>query len=791
VRADPKGGARAPLVGLALCVALGGLAAEDLDLRWAWVVLGFAAALVGLAVCTRRPGLAQAALCAAALGAGAAAAAVELARFERASLAEVVREASTADIPVRVQGVAASAVQLSGERASFLLDARRATLHGSERPARGRLRVLVGGRVERLRLAEGDEVSVWAVLRGPRRYGTDGAFDSVAHARREGVHATAHCKSPMLVRARAPGIETLGPVTRARRWARATLDEVLPPGPEQGLVRAMVLGDRAGIDRATAEAFRIAGTYHVLALSGAQVALIAGGMLLLLRRLPGSPMASAVACGAAVGFYALFVGADIPVVRAAWMAVVLLLGKGLDLDSDALNLLGLAAGLLLVQQPAAIRDAGFQLSFAATGGIVLLAPLMVGRPPRRFQALRWAIAGSLAAQAALLPLLANEFHRAAPAAVALNLVAGPLASGVLVAGFATLVAAGLVPALTSALGELAWALAHLLLESGRIVEGAPFLDVRLPTPPLWSLAAYVLGLTLLVAPRRRRLGLALTAVGVAGMLAGKAGPLADGRLRLTVLDVGQGDSLVLVSPSGRSLVVDAGFAGERFDVGESVVAPSLWESGIQRLDAFVLTHAHPDHAGGAAFLLRHFPVEEAWEGVAAGREAAYRSFAGAAAQSGARWLGVRRGFSRIWDGVQVDVLWPAPRGHASGRARNDDSIVLELRYRAVRFLLTGDIEALAERELQPYPAAVLKVAHHGSRTSSTEGFLEDVSAELGVISVGAGTAYSHPHRDALGRLRKAGVRLFRTDLDGSVTVSTDGSRVWVRTWAEGIERRIR
>jgi competence protein ComEC len=784
---------RAPLVGLAVCIGLGGLIGGDLDCGSAAIVLCMGAALAALAAAAPSPRAAQAALAFAALGVGAAAAAVEERGYERAGLAAIVREDAAAGRPVQLEGVVAGDVQTTPDRAIFLLDVTHVILQGERRPAPGRARVLVSGRAGLLRAAEGDPLAVWAVLRPPRRYGTVGAFDSIAHARREGVHATAHCKSPLLVQVLRSGAgQAPGLVVRARRWARATLAAVVPPGPEQGLVRAMVLGDRAGIDRKTAEAFRVAGTYHVLALSGAQVALIAGAMLVLLRRLPGSPLWSAVACSSAVASYALFVGAETPVVRAAWMAVVLLLGKGLDLDADALNLLALAAGLLLVHHPAAIRDAGFQLSFAATAGIVLLAPVMVGPPPVRLAALRWAIAGSLAAQAALLPLLASEFHRAAPAAVALNLVAGPLASGVLLAGFATLLAAAVLPALGPALGELAWTLAHFLLRSGRVVEGAPFLDVRLPTPSAWAIGVYVLGLVLVVRDGTRRRGLALTALAAVAMLAGKAGPPVDGRLHLTALDVGQGDALVLVSPrSGRALLVDAGFAGERHDAGESVVAPYLWESGIHRLDALAITHAHPDHAGGAPFLLRHFRIDEAWEGIAAAREPAYRAFAVAAARNGVERLALRRGFSRSWDGVQIDVLSPAPAGRSPGVARNDDSLVLGIRYGSVRLLLTGDIEALAERALPRFPAEVLKVAHHGSRTSSTETFLRSASPGLGVISVGSGGVFSHPHPEALARLRGAGVRVLRTDRDGSVTVSTDGSRIWVRTWAEGRERRVR
>ncbi len=185
--------------------------------------------------------------------------------------------------------------------------------------------------------------------------------------------------------------------------------------------------------------------------------------------------------------------------------------------------------------------------------------------------------------------------------------------------------------------------------------------------------------------------------------------MADGRLRVISLDVGQGDAHVLISPSGRVLLVDAGFAGERFDVGESVVAPFLWQSGIGLIDALALTHAHPDHLGGAPFLLRSFRVSETWESVAAYREAAYRAVERAAAGRGVRRLSLRRGFSRDWDGVQIDVLGPAPRGRSSGRARNDDSLVLGL-----CFISEGAIPFMAKDPLRVIPVSVLGGALTGA-----------------------------------------------------------------------------
>ena len=221
---------------------------------------------------------------------------------------------------------------------------------------------------------------------------------------------------------------------RARQWARGRILAVVPSGAEQALVRAMVLGDRAGLDDDTAEAFRIAGTYHVLALSGAQVALIAALLTALARRAVGSPAWSGLMVAGALAFYAQLVGGDVPIVRATVMAVVLLAGRALALDADGANLLGLAAVVLEVHRPSAVGDVGFQLSFAATLGLIVFTRPLLARAPALPLGLHVALAGSLAAQAPLVPLLAAHFHRVAPAALLLNLVAVPLSAGVLLAG---------------------------------------------------------------------------------------------------------------------------------------------------------------------------------------------------------------------------------------------------------------------------------------------------------------------------------------------------------------------
>ncbi len=260
------------------------------------------------------------------------------------------------------------------------------------------------------------------------------------------------------------------------------------------------------------------------------------------------------------------------------MAIVLLAGRALALDADGANLLGLAAVVLQVHRPSAVGDVGFQLSFAATLGLIVFTRPLLARAPALPLGLHVALAGSLAAQAPLVPLLAAHFHRVAPAALLLNLVAVPLSAGVLLAGATAVGVSAFSDGAGAIAGALAWMLAHALLASGEVVRQFPALDHRMPDPSIAAAALYACGLIVLaVRPGRR--AVLLTLAGLAGVMAGR-GPVADGRVHVTILDVGQGDSIVVRSPRGRAWVVDAGPAFGSRDMGESVVAPYLWSHGL-------------------------------------------------------------------------------------------------------------------------------------------------------------------------------------------------------------------
>lgn len=773
-----------PLAFLALPFAAGCALGDGFGAREAPHLLALAAVLLVLALLRPSARGLSAALSCAALGLGAAGAAVAGAEHGSAGLTRWLDAGETG--PVRVEGVAVADGRVDDERLRVWIDVERVAGRGVE----GRARVDVGGEGPFPRVPAGARVALWATLREPRRFVTPGAFDGRAHARRGGIQAHGWCKSARLLSVTPPGRDSLrGLAAQARAAVRETIERHVPPGPERALVLAMVTGERGGLDDETDELFRAAGTYHVLAISGAQVALVAGLLWLAARRLGCGPALAALGVSLAVALYAAFVGGDVPVVRAALMAAVLAVGRALDLEGDLVNLLGLAALAVLAARPGAALDVGFQLSFGATWAVIALTPALVRRAPRLPLRAELGLCSSLAAQAGLLPLLAVHFHRLAPAALLLNLAAVPLSSAVLLAGFLVPAASVLGAGWGDRAGDLAWIAAHALRRSADLVAAVPALDVRVPTPSLTVLGLYAGGVLGLRRGARPRTAAGLVALGTLGLVIGPGPRPADGRLHLTALDVGQGEALVVTSPRGRTLLVDAGgLPGRRFDVGEAVVATYLWSQGVRRVDALVASHAHPDHVGGVPFVLRALDVGEVWEGPAARADPGWRAFDAELRASGVARRALAAGQRLNWDGVQVEVVGPPPPSSPPWRVKNDDSLVLRLRFGGLSLLLTGDIEAAGEGRLAGR-ADVLKVPHHGSRSSSTPAFLAATAPRAALLSAGAGNVYGHPHPEVVARYLRAGVRLLRTDREGTVSLAGDGRRLWTRSALDPRERQ--
>jgi competence protein ComEC len=261
----------------------------------------------------------------------------------------------------------------------------------------------------------------------------------------------------------------------------------------------------------------------------------------------------------------------------------------------------------------------------------------------------------------------------------------------------------------------------------------------------------------------------------------------DGHLHVTFIDVGQGDAAFIVFPLGSTLLVDAGGLGfsSSFDVGERVVAPVIRAIGFRRVGRVALTHGDPDHIGGALSIIREFRPREIWEGIPVPRLDALAALRTEAKDIGARWSNVHAGDCVTVDGVLVSALHPEREDWERQKVRNDDSLVLELRWQDVSVLLTGDAGRIPEQRilsaLAPARLRVVKVPHHGSLTSSSPGFVERTKPSIAVVSVGRNNHFGHPVPEVLARYTSAGAQVYRTDRDGAVSIETDGWSMSVHT----------
>jgi competence protein ComEC len=736
--------ARAPAVPLAVAFAGGIAAASAVTAAVAWTLWALATVLGAALIGRARPAAATLALLLAVATLGMLralalpAAADHVGRLGVPRVARV--EARVAEQPTR----------WTAERARLLLEVERI----DDEPRSGALPITAYGPIPEL--AQGQRVAVEARLDRPVGFRNPGTFDHAAHLLRRGIAVVGTARGPQItvLDASAPPWPA-----RVRRHALATLQTGLPP-TSAALLAGLLLGERTDLPSDLEAAFRRAGVSHVLAVSGFNVALVGATVWALLALARAPQRVAALGAIVVVVGYAAVAGPQPSVLRATFMAVLVLVAVLLEREAAVLNSLALAALVILAVRPADLQDPGFQLSFAATAGIVL-APLPRGR-------LAAAVAVSAAAQLAVLPIGLVHFNQVSVIGVLANLAVVPLAGLATVLGLFA-VAAGLVGAAPAAwLLAAAWPVLLLLRGAVAAAAAVPGAVLHLPAPgPLaitcyvGALAAGLVGWRLRATHLRRARGLAAlaTALAAASVLLTLAPALrgADGRLRVSVLDVGQGDAIVVEGPDGRTVLVDAGAGGPyRLDAGERVVAPFLWNRGVLRLAAAAVTHDDADHAGGMGTIHRLFTVREPWDGTAAG---------------GPLVLG----------GAVITPLLAATIG------RNDAARVLRIDFGLVSILLASDVERAGERALvasgAPLAATVLKVPHHGSATSTGPEFLAAVRPAIALLSVGARNPYRHPDPLVLDRLTAVGADIHRTDHHGALLLETDGRHLTITRWS--------
>jgi competence protein ComEC len=693
-------------------------------------------------------------------------------------------------------------------------------------PVRGLIRLNV--QADALSLLPGDVVRVDALrLHRVRGLQNPGGFDFGAFMQRQGIYAMGGVSnaSRLHVQHRPAGLHVGRTLERWRQRLAAQVRACLPE-PYDTVFLAMVLGQRDNMPATLQNDFRDAGVAHLLVVSGLNVGFIAVSALYgwrqLLRTLrsrlprawvPGwrpTPVAALLSWPPTL-LYCCMVGWDVPTTRAAVMVGSYLLALSLDRTRDTLYALLLAAALLLVPDPEALFDLSFQLSFGAVMAILLasrslgMLPLCADDPSEGSSPLpmtlqqrmqQWGHRGwayvliNTAAYLGTVPILVSAFRTLPTFGIIANLLLVPLAGVLVPAGVAALILLTLWPAVAPwVFAGLQVPLVWIVALTSRIAD-LPRATLFLASPS-WLMLVSFYGLlgSLLFWPRWRWRWECAGLCALLVVLGGSWQYMATRphQLRVTFLDVGSGDAIFVQIPGSHHLLIDGGGTYDgRFDIGAQVIAPFLRDHYVRRFDLLALTHPHPNHARGLVSVLQQFPAQHLLTNGTPLTTGYLRELLAAGSRWGTRHHTALTGPRHWhWERLQLTVLSPpaTEEQHATTwqpQEENDRSLVLRLQYGTVRLLLTGDIQHTTERWLLAQNADVradiLQVPHHGSKTSTLPAFVQRVQPRDGIISLGTGNPYGHPHPRVLDTLTAQQVRVWRTDAHGAITITSDGSR---------------
>lgn len=561
---------------------------------------------------------------------------------------------------------------------------------------------------------------------------------------------------------------------------------------KSALMSAMLTGYRENLTKPMENAFNASGLIHIMAVSGANIAFLLAPVLWLFRMLGVNRRIGAAMAIPLVFFYVLITGMEASVLRASVMALIILLGRIFDRKAEIINSLCIASLVILIVNPFMLMDVGFQLSTGATAGLGLLYKKIHGQLPGKIPAtIRETISATLAAQAGVLPVLVLCFSKVSVVSLLSNLFVVPLTGITTVMGMISVIADNISHRLGELTGYVLQALLHLILLAANAFASIPWAELNMKH---WSIISVFLYYALLVIAgcssagfftrHKNKVAACVLLLGIVMLVQG----FIPEKLNVTFIDVGQGDSALIKTPGGASMLIDGGGSYNELDTlytGHNILFPVLMHEGIGSLDYAIITHADADHMYGIITLMDIFPVKKAVLPGYADAAGDFSGFIELCNETGTEIVFLSKGDTiKLDEETRFEILYPD--GGSSGYSNiNNASLCGMLEYKQFQVLFTGDIEREAEnillRDNPDIDCDVLKVSHHGGKSGTSGAFLKASRPEAAVISVGT-NSYGHPSKEVLDRLYEAEAKVYTTLEGGAVIVKSDGLHYWINTW---------
>jgi len=634
----------------------------------------------------------------------------------------------------------------------------------------------------------GDILQIEGILELPRERRNPALFDYRQYLSRRGIHYVLNISSS--------GVEKVGEknlsfpsvmmdIVRAR--VRYVFLESVG-GLEGDLMNAMMLGDRLSLPDDLTVDFRQTGLAHIIAISGLHVGFI---LLMLDKIFDFLPISAKLAIIIKIGilwFYCILTGATPSVLRAVFMATVYLGGKFAGRRPDALNSLALAALGILNIRPLDIFDIGFQLSFSAVLGIILFNNKLMNALSFLPKWLSSTLSVMFAAQLGVVPLIAYHFNIFSPVSIPANIIFVPLSGLMVCFGFVVMIVGLILPIFAEMIGWPLKIASWLFIEGAQLASEIPMAFINIVSPSILTLVCFYFAIVILSDEKPlwiKNVFVWCAILALVPLLYSTIQPYIRNDLTLVFIDVGQGDSIYIKTPDEKHVLIDGGGrlldSDSGFEPGEDIVVPFLLKNGVSRLDLVVKSHDHSDHIGGLRAVAKHIPIDVFMEYPPREGSEKYHELKSIIDRKDINTIKASAGqIYSIGRYVTLEVFYPDAQGlNLSSFYVGDDnnrSLIFLLRYKDAEVMFTGDIY----EDVEEYIASdwdknidILKVAHHGSRTSTSQYWLDAVNPYLAVIQVGNNN-FGHPHKEVLDRLTKEGIKVLRNDIHGAVICEFDG-----------------